>query len=321
MNLPLVSICIPTYNSEKYLEETLNSIISQTYHNIEIIIGDNGSSDNTLSIIKEYFVKDNRITFYSNENNIGYSRNCNKLISKAKGEFVSIFHSDDVYDPSIIEKEVKILKSNPQISGVFTSFYKITEVGSIIPNVQYPITSNENLLIVELDEYLKGILRMGASCFCCPTSMIRKNVYLSLNGYDENLKYIEDQDMWARILLNGSLGILNQKLIKYRIHQKQESKIYSDRSIDNYSIPLEHILHFIKKNSLTKKYEQEIAKAEAFELIHFSRLAIIENNYLLFIEKLKDSKKKYSFSLKTKHGLIQNFPIPRLIYLLTKILY
>lgn len=321
MNSPLVSICIPTFNSENFLEETLNGIILQTYNNIEIILGDNGSSDNTIRIIEKYSNLDNRIKYYINDQNIGYSRNCNKLISKATGEFISIYHSDDVYDPTIVEKEVNALIDNSDILGVFTSYYKISKDGSIINKVHYPINKKEDFIKVNLDEYLKIVLAKGASCFCCPTSMIRKEVYNSLNGYDENLKYIEDQDMWARILLNGSLGIINEKLIKYRIHENQGSTIYSNREIDNYSIPFEHIFNFIKKNSLINKYNEEIYKAEASEFIFFSRLAVKKKNYKLFLQKIKESKSKYCFSLISKSGIIQQFPFPRITYLLTKLLY
>ena len=321
MNNPLVSICIPTFNSEFFLEETINSLISQTYKNIEIIIGDNGSTDLTLNIIKQFVKKDQRIKYFINEENIGYAKNCNKLISNSTGEFIAIFHSDDIYDISMVEKQVKALTSYPDILGVFTSYFKINSDGEFLQNVHYPLISNETFIKINLDLYLRLVLKHSASCFCCPTSMIRTNVYKMLNGYDEKLKYIEDQDMWARILLNGSLGVINEKLIKYRIHENQESTIYSRREIDKYSLPLNHIFTFIKNNSLENIYEQQIYRAEASELIFFSRLAVKNKNYKLFVQKIKESKKKYRFCLTTKSGLIQNFPIPRVIYLLAKLYY
>jgi glycosyltransferase involved in cell wall biosynthesis len=318
MDSKLVSICIPTYNSGKYLERTLQTIISQTYDNLEIIIGDNGSSDNTVDLIRKYSKIDDRISFYSNEINIGYSKNCNKLIKQCSGEYISIFHSDDLYDITIVEKEVDALNKNSDLLGVFTSFFKINENDHYIKNVVYPFNSENKLLKVNLDIYIKFVLLNGASCFCCPTSMIRSDVYKQLKGYDENLKHIEDQDMWARILLNGSLGIINQKLIKYRIHDAQVSSIYMNREIDKYSLPLIHILDFLIKNSLYGNYSTSVDKSKASESILFAKIAAINNDFFLFKTKLKESRDIYKFSLLSKSGLIQQFPFLKLLFILTR---
>jgi glycosyltransferase involved in cell wall biosynthesis len=318
MDSKLVSICIPTYNSEKYLEKTLQTIISQTYDNLEIIIGDNGSSDSTLDLIRKYSKIDDRISFYTNEINIGYSKNCNKLISQCSGEYISIFHSDDLYDMTIVEKQVDALNKNSDLLGVFTSFFKINEYDHYIMNVVYPFNSKNKLLKVNLDIYIKFVLLKGASCFCCPTSMIRSDVYKQLKGYDENLKHIEDQDMWARILLNGSLGIINQKLIKYRIHDAQVSSIYMNREIDKYSLPLIHILDFLIKNSLYGNYSTLVDKSKASESILFAKIAAINNDFCLFKTKLKESRNIYKFSLFSKSGLIQQSPFLKLLFILTR---
>lgn len=321
MNSKLVSICIPTYNSGKFLEKTLQTIISQTYTNLEIIIGDNGSSDNTLDLVRKYSQIDDRISFYTNDKNIGYSKNCNKLISQCSGEYISIFHSDDLYDLTIVQKEVDALNENSDLLGVFSSYFKISESGDTIKNVVYPFNSKSKLLKVNLDIYIKLVLLKGASCFCCPTSMIRSDVYKQLNGYDENLKHIEDQDMWARILLNGSLGIVNQKLIKYRIHAAQVSSIYMTREIDIYSLPLTHILDFLIANSLYSNYSNEVEKSKASELLLFAKIAAINNNFDVFVTKLKESSNQYNFSLFSKSGLIQQFPFLKLLFILTRFVY
>ncbi len=318
MNSELVSICIPTFNSECFLEDTLRSIINQTYNNFEIIIGDNASTDQTNKIIKKFALNDNRISYYFNEENIGYSANCNKLISKANGNFISIYHSDDIYEKSIIENQVNILVKNPNILGVFTSYNLINSNGDYLKNIKYPIDIKNDLAIVQLETFIKIILNKSTSCFCCPTSMIRKSVYVELTGYDENIKFIEDQDMWARILLKGPLAILNEKLINYRIHEKQGSSIYFKRIINKYSIPLQHILTFIDNNSLGHVFENEIFKAESKELLFFARKAAEINNYTLFRENLKKSKIKHTFKWYSKLGIIQYFPLPKILFLLVR---
>ena len=100
----LVSILIPVYNRDKFIEETINSALSQTYQNIEIIIVDNNSTDNTWRIIKKYTKKDNRIKAFKNDTNIGPVRNWKKCTDKADGEFGKILWSDDLIAPEFIEK-------------------------------------------------------------------------------------------------------------------------------------------------------------------------------------------------------------------------
>jgi glycosyltransferase involved in cell wall biosynthesis len=315
----LVSVCIPTYNSALFLKETLESIVVQSYQNIEIIIGDNASNDSTVEIINDFAEKDDRISFYVNQTNIGYSSNCNKLISLAKGDYIAIYHSDDIYEVDIVQQEVDFLNNNPDFLGVFTSFEKINASNSIIPNVKYPIRSSQNNIKVSLNKYIKIVLLQGGSCFCCPTSMIRKEVYSQLSGYDVNLKYIEDQDMWARILMIGPLAIINQKLIKYRIHNNQGSSIYRNREIGSFSLPFNHIVEFIKSNLNINNYKRELLMSEAIEYLVFSKIASKKNDYSAFIENINNSRNKYNFGFTSKFGLIQNFPIPRILFFIAKL--
>jgi glycosyltransferase involved in cell wall biosynthesis len=319
MNKKLVSICIPTYNGEEFIEETLKSIIGQTYKNIEIIIGDNASTDDTCEIVEKYQKKDSRIKYYKNEINLGLFGNCNKLISMSKGEYVAIYHSDDVYDLKIIEKEVDVLDGNNDLLGVFTLYERINEYGEILKNTEYPIISNKEVTEVFLDEYINIILEKGGSCFCCPTSMIRRHVYEKLNGYDGSLKYVGDQDMWGRILLNGSMGILNEKLISYRIHSDQLSTKYLDTQRKGMALPLKHIKSFITNNLLEENYKDKLLKAEAIDCMYVVKLAVNRQNYKGFYEKLMESRQIYNLGCKTQMGIMQNLPIPRLTYFIFKI--
>jgi glycosyltransferase involved in cell wall biosynthesis len=321
MNNPLVSICVPTYNSINYLKYTLDTILSQTYQNFEIILGDNASNDGTSDIIKDYSKKDSRIKFYINQHNLGYAKNCNKLISLSKGEYVAIYHSDDLYDPQIVEKQVNFLTENADCAGVFTSFYFANEYGNVIDRNDYMIKTNLPIIKVFLHDYVKILLARGGSCFFCPSSMIKKDVYISHSGYNESLTLIEDQDMWARILLNGNyLGIINEKLVKYRIHSSQGSSAYLLRRIGEPSKPLVHIKNFIIENNLIEIYNQDILKSESRQLLSFLSLAVRENEYHLFLENLYSSKQKFIFPFYTKYGLVQSFPLTRITYLIIKFL-
>ena len=117
---PKVSILIPTYNREKIIAETLESAINQTYKNIEIIIVDNCSTDNTYLKVKDYSLKDNRIKLYRNNKNIGPVKNWKKCIEFAKGEFIKILWSDDLISLDFVERTLNVLKNNNEIAFVYT---------------------------------------------------------------------------------------------------------------------------------------------------------------------------------------------------------
>jgi glycosyltransferase involved in cell wall biosynthesis len=314
MKQKLVSVCIPTYNSANFIEETLRSIIAQSYENIEIIIGDNASIDNTYEIIRKFSEKDLRIKYYRNEFNLGYSSNCNKLISMANGEYIAIYHADDIYDLNIIKQQVELLDKNKELLGVFTSYDKINENGEVFKEISYPIISDEEVIEINLDKFINVVLEKGGSCFCCPTSMIRKSIYLKLKGYDQNLKYIEDQDMWARILLNGPMAIINLKLIKYRIHTKQSSLIYINTDRDELSLPLKHINDFLLNNKLYILYKAKLLRAQAFDYIHLAKLSAFRQNYPEFHKNICHSRQLSNLGLNSRTGLVQNWPFPILTY-------
>jgi len=115
-----VSILIPVYNREKIISETIESAINQTYENIEVIIVDNKSTDNTWEILKSYSQKDKRIKIYRNEENIGPVRNWRRCFEYAQGEYTKLLWSDDLIAPEFIEKTLPYLINNPDVGFVFT---------------------------------------------------------------------------------------------------------------------------------------------------------------------------------------------------------
>lgn len=134
----LVSIAMTTYNGEKFIKKQLDSIINQTYKNLEIIICDDGSIDRTIDIIKEYQKKDKRIKLYINEKNLGFSKNFEKAISLCKGDYIALSDQDDIWELDKIETMVKNINDAVLIYGdeklidendniIADSFFQITE--------------------------------------------------------------------------------------------------------------------------------------------------------------------------------------------------
>ena len=133
--MPRVSIVLPSYNHEKYVRECIQSALDQTYQDFEIIITDDGSTDGTVNVIKEF--DDSRIQLYTHTENEGACNAINNCIKKAAGEYIAVLNSDDAWEPTKLEKQVKYLDSHPEIGAVFTKVVLVDEAGNLIGSENY----------------------------------------------------------------------------------------------------------------------------------------------------------------------------------------
>ncbi|MEL6930145.1 MAG: glycosyltransferase family A protein, partial [Cyanobacteria bacterium J06600_6] len=129
---PKVSIGMPVYNGENYLRETLESLLSQTFEDFELVIADNASTDDTESICRDYQAQDSRIKYHRNQENLGAARNYNKVFSLASGEYFKWAAHDDLCCPCFLEKCVQILDSDPNVVLAYTGCNEIDEHGQEI---------------------------------------------------------------------------------------------------------------------------------------------------------------------------------------------
>ena len=223
---PFVTIGVPTYNSERYLRDCLDSILKQTYSNFEIIVSDNGSTDNTEKIVFSY--NEPKIKFNKNADNLYCYGNYNKIISLAKGELITFYHSDDMYDSYIVEKEVEFLQKHSEIAAVFTEADLINPVNSIIGELISPRKFLKKE-ILNFNAAYGGFLEFG-DFLICPSAMFVKKIFCDVGLFkEENFLKGEKQftacdlEMWLRILQKYHIGILHKKLMFYRMHSQQGS--------------------------------------------------------------------------------------------------
>ena len=224
MTKELVSICIPTYNSGKYVKRTLDSVLGQSYSNLEVIIVDDCSKDDTKEVIAQY--KDPRIKFYENDNNLGLTGNWNKSLEMATGDFIKLLCADDIIYPSCIEEEVEAFTKYPQISMVIGNTH--------IVNTDDKITHNQRKLSREglyngLSLAKRALVTKnfyGAPC----SGLFRKSTINKIGGYDEDLPTIPDYDMWIRLCYEGDVYFIDKYLSAFRIHNvSNTNKIISGR--------------------------------------------------------------------------------------------
>lgn len=221
--LPLVSVCVPTYNDAVFLSQSLQSITAQTYTNLEIIIGDDASSDDTFEIIHRF--QDSRIRYYRNSKNLGQFENVNALVKRATGKYIAIYHSDDIYDPTIVEKEVDFLEAHPEAGAVFTMNWQIDHSGHIIGQSKL-LEEVSDKRCLSLTDVLPVLLRYKNRLLIGPSFMGRAEVFQKVGLFSSAFNIAGDFEMWLRILTIYKIGILDEPLMSYRHGKTQVSYDY-----------------------------------------------------------------------------------------------
>ncbi|OWA36250.1 hypothetical protein B9G55_10415 [Saccharibacillus sp. O16] len=254
--MPKVCIYIPTYNSTNTLSFTLDSLLAQTYENIEITIMDNASTDGTIELIRTYMEKNPKVKLVEHEVNIGSEGNVNRCIRAIEGDYAAVFHSDDVYAPTIVEKQVAFLEKFAQAGGVFTGSWIIDENGEKIGQRLEPkeLTSAEQPLY-SLEDMFGLILKYG-NFITCPSVMIRSDIYRDeIQCFDyERYRSTSDLGAWLKLLQNHSIGYIPEKLMFYRSSANSFSYHYKRGRTEKHDlfILLEEYMNVFKE-----KWDQE----------------------------------------------------------------
>ena len=197
----LVSVLLSTYNSEETIEESLFSILNQTYKNLEILIVDDGSTDNTIEICKKFQLNDERILLYSNKKNIGLTKSLNNLAQKASGSLIARHDADDISLPDRIEEQIQFM--NKKRLDAVTTRSLVKQNNKKRPGISFYIP--DKLLINRKNPFIHGTL------------IIKKNVFQEIGYYDERFYYAQDYKLFYDLLnkgykvktLNKALYILN----------------------------------------------------------------------------------------------------------------
>ena len=214
-NDPLVSICIPVFNAGTTISRTLDSILGQTYQNLEIIVVDNLSTDETLERVREF--SDPRIRIVENPVHFDCGEgNWNTCFAHANGEFIALFHADDMYSPDMVARQVDTFIKFPSVMGVFTNAAMIDDHDKVINLFSLPPKIAGDTLYGYL-ELLPMILEYD-NFFLCPSAMIRGNLYKRLAPFRfDRFGYSSDLDMWLRVTKTGPVMFLKDRLLNYRI--------------------------------------------------------------------------------------------------------
>ena len=204
--MPKISVILPVYNGEKYLKESINSILNQTFQNFELIIIDDCSTDSSPAIAQHYTSIDSRIFYYRNNINLKLPKSLNIGFSKARGEYLTWTSCDNLYSPEALDELSKNLDANDEIGLVYSSMRIINEYGE-----------KKEIIHSGPAEHLIFRNVVGA-CF-----LYRSSIAKSVGNYDDDLFLCEDYEYWLRISSISKIQPINSCLYYYRRHNESLS--------------------------------------------------------------------------------------------------
>lgn len=215
--LPKISVIMSTYNDSNYIRDAIRSILNQSFRDFEFIIIDDASSDDTIKIIKEF--ADSRIRLFLNSENQGLTKNLNKALTLAMGEYIARMDGDDISHLDRFQKQVEYLDSHPDVYLIGSAVHSF---GASDLVWRLPDDSEE----LKVRMLLRPV-------FAHPSFMFRKALVNEGITYDESFRTAQDYDFASRVAEKYKIGRIQDILLEYRIHQKQISRLAGENQISN----------------------------------------------------------------------------------------
>lgn len=301
MKEPLVSIIIPSYCHEKYVKSCLKSVWLQTYKNIELIIFDDNSCDDTFNIVLQYKAKLEerfvRVICHRNSENIGVVKNENKMIELCKGKYIKSLASDDMLLPNAIEDLVCFYETYPEYDIIFSNGIYCGE------SEQYPLDSLKirKLIYGEVLHLNENIMQQlyEDNFISAPTVLIRKDTFEKFGLYDEDFS-IEDWEYWLRIAEKGRIGYCDKMTVAYRVGGESLSHFSNDlEGRERLKKMYDNQYKILDKYKESRKIDSYAGYEQFFNrFIHEA----IDVNYSEFLTEIfrETKNKKIKLSLETK---------------------
>ena len=218
MDNPKVTVCLPTFNKARYLPAAIESVLTQEFHDYELLIVNDASPDQTDEIVRGF--GDSRIRYVRNPRNLGLVENWNRCLNLAQGDYAMVFHDDDVMLPGLLSREVEVLDADPTVVLIHAAAQAIDENGavfSVTPPRAWPALASG------LD-FVSHYWGLNSAYVVMPSAMFRRSLALKLGAFNPDLKYSADADLWQRLAFEGQVAFLDEMLISNRIHRSQTTQ-------------------------------------------------------------------------------------------------
>jgi glycosyltransferase involved in cell wall biosynthesis len=295
-----ISVCLPVFNGEKYLEQAIESVLAQTFENFELLIADDASTDGSSTIIARYAASDARIKSWANQSNVGLFQNYNECMRKARGNFIKPFAQDDCFDKSILERMQQVLEDKPSVALVSCAKQWIGPDNQVIeakndsekkiltPFDQDTYLSATEAIVESLDKFINWL---GEPC-----SVMFRREHIGY-GFDTRFKQIGDLEYSYRLLQNGDYYFLSDRLCSFRKH------LESTTNKNNRS--LSALLDWFVLGSKYSRYIEKMGESESEFAQRLTR-RLIKTISTRFTAQTQNQQIDTSFVLKQ----LTDFPSP-----------
>ncbi|TKC55811.1 glycosyltransferase [Pedobacter hiemivivus] len=270
---PPISVVMPVYNASQFLNQAIDSILTQTYTDFEFIIINDGSTDNTDTIINSY--TDNRIKYFINPVNLGIVETLNKGIDLARGKYLARMDADDIALPERFEKQYHLMEHNPQIAVCGSHAFNINDSGIKTGNNAFPIADKE----------IKAQL-LFHNTFIHPTTFFKTEV-IKKYKYQGDYHYAEDYYLLAQIATEHELANLDEELLLYRVHELNTTSTKSKEMKEAHIKVIDYQISILLNKKADPLFITQLYTLPAHDFTTYS-LPIYENilNTLLNANKL-----------------------------------
>lgn len=286
MNFPFISIIMLVYNTDKYLQDSINSILAQSYSNFELIIANDGSTDNSKEIILSY--RDNRIRYIENQSNQGIVKTRNECIKRAGGKYIAVLDSDDLSLKNRLELQVNFLEKHLEY-GMCGTFYKVIDASGHIKHFVKLPESN-----FDIHTFL-----IFGNCICHSSVLMRTKLAKEFY-YSSEIPLGEDFDLWYRISQIVKIANIPEFVTLYRVHGK-------NISIEKYH----QMISYLCKLNACKLSDNNISLSND-ELLIYTNLLYLNYSFFKTIQKIIELDKllkKLTLEFKERKELNQDIII------------
>ena len=247
MSKPRISVIIPSYNHEKYVVQAVESVLAQSNADSEVIVLDDGSTDNSVHLLSQFGDKIRLVTHA----NMGQAATRNKGIQLATGEFIAFLDSDDLYLPGKLEAQVQFFEEHPETDVVYSDYELINAKGDIIRLVQCP----------ELIGEMSAETIIECNFICNATVMVRKKWFDQVGDFNVDIAPTTDLEMWLRLIaFDASFGYIATPTVKYRYHAGNQSRDF-------------RLMRYYRDIAHTRAFESLTAQGKYLLPVELNRLA------------------------------------------------
>lgn len=302
----MISVVIPLYNKAQSIRNTLNSVLSQSFQNFEIVVVDDGSTDNSANVVRE--IEDDRIRLICKENG-GVCSARNRGIKEAKYDYIALLDADDGWDKDYLAEQVRLIEDFPEAAMWGINFAELYN-GKLIRELPTGLPKGFRGVV---EGYFDKTLQNGriSDLFCSTSVVIRKSAFDVAGMFDERIKYSEDIDMWYRIIANYPVVFYDRYMAFY--YYDAENRAMNRKRQLRYWLPF-----FVDKYNKYKGVEPFYTFIERWCAVNIKNIYFNDRSQM---EDCKEASKKLDYSvLPSKYKYLFSMPYfcGRLIYIITE---